>query len=123
MKPILYYLVGLPASGKSTWAKNMVDNDTILLSSDNLREELYGDINNQEHNGELFQEINKRVKNLLKQGKDVIYDATNISSKRRISFLKELKKIDCYKQCIYFNTNFEMCIDRDKKEKEKLVLR
>lgn len=69
MKPILYYLVGLPASGKSTWAKNMVDNDTILLSSDNLREELYGDINNQEHNGELFQEINKRVKNLLKQGK------------------------------------------------------
>ena len=120
MKPILYYLVGLPASGKSTWAKNMMDNNTILLSSDNLREELYGDINNQEHNGELFNELNKRVKENLKNGKDIIYDATNISSKRRISFLKELKKINCHKQCIYFNTNFEMCIDRDKKRKRKV---
>ena len=120
MKPILYYLVGLPASGKSTWAKNKENNNTILISSDNMRKELYGDVNNQEHNGELFQEINKRVKDLLKQGKNVIYDATNINSKRRISFLKELKKIDCYKQCIYFNTNFKTCINRDMKRKRKV---
>ena len=113
MKPILYYLVGLPASGKSTWAKNKENNNTILISSDNMRKELYCDINNQEHNGELFQKINKRVKDLLKQGKNVIYDATNINSKRRISFLKELKKIDCYKQCIYFGENIMTCISND----------
>lgn len=113
-KPTLYYLVGLPASGKSTWAKKNIDDNTVWLSSDNMREELYGDINNQEHNSELFEKLNKRAKQYLKEGKSVIYDATNINSKRRINFLKALNKIDCNKICIYFCTSIYSCIARDR---------
>ena len=120
IKPILYYLVGLPASGKTTWAEqNKKDNSIIHISSDNIREELYGDVNNQDHNNEVFQYMDKKTKELLRQGKDVIYDATNINSKRRNNFLKELNKIDCEKICIYFYSSpfHSICMDmsRDRK--------
>lgn len=40
----IYFLVGVPGSGKSTWAKNLKKKQDInILSSDNLREELTGD--------------------------------------------------------------------------------
>lgn len=110
---IFHMLVGLPASGKSTYAKELQNENTIILSSDNLREELYGDINNQEHNSELFQEMNKRTKEYLLKGYNVIYDATNINSKRRMSLLKELNKTKCKKVCIYFAIDVKDCILND----------
>lgn len=117
----LYYLVGIPASGKTTWAKNIKDTiDGIHISSDDLRVELYGDVNNQEHNSELFQIMNKRTKELLKKGLNVIYDATNINSRKRTAFLKELNRIDCKKICIYFATSINSCDDNDS-ERDKPV--
>lgn len=117
----LYYLVGIPASGKTTWAKNIKDDiDAIHISSDDLRVELYGDVNNQEHNSELFQIMNKRTKELLRIGHNVIYDATNINSRKRTTFLKELNRIDCKKICIYFATSINSCDDNDS-ERDKPV--
>lgn len=51
-------LVGLPASGKSTYAKKLSKKENaIILSSDELRKELFGNINNQNHNAEVFKEL------------------------------------------------------------------
>ena len=62
----LFYLVGLPGSGKSTWAKSMECEKTIWLSSDRLREELYNDINDMDHNVEIFEEMRKKCRKYLK---------------------------------------------------------
>lgn len=114
-KPIMIMLVGLPASGKSTYAKQLAQQyNAEIFSSDALREELYSDVNNQEHNGELFVELHRRIKNCLKSGKSAIYDATNISSKRRKSFVQELNKIDCYKKCVIIATPYEKCLENNK---------
>ncbi|MBR3363943.1 MAG: AAA family ATPase, partial [Solobacterium sp.] len=40
-KPILYMPIGLPASGKSTFLKKL--KNTVILSGDTLRGELFGD--------------------------------------------------------------------------------
>ena len=110
-KPVLVMMVGLPASGKSTIAYNLaMENDYIVFSSDALREELYGDINDQTHNHELFVELHKRIKTALKEGNNVIYDACNLSSKRRVAFLQELKHIHCRKECIIAATPYEQCL-------------
>lgn len=87
-------LVGLAGSGKTTLSKKLINGkDNILyLSSDDLRVELYGDVNDQEHNGELFQEMNKRAVQAIKDGKDVVYDATNLSRKKRRGILQQLPK-------------------------------
>ena len=116
-------LVGLPASGKSTLSnkiKERIGENCEILSSDNLREELFGDINCQDKNGELFDYMNKKTREYLKNGISVIYDATNINSKRRKNLLKTFNKILCRKVCIYVATPVEECIKRDEVRDKKV---
>lgn len=98
----LYVLVGLPASGKSTWAMEQCNKNQniVWLSSDKLREELYNNVNDMEHNNKIFEEMKRRAKNSLNKGFDVIYDATNINSKRRKALLDQF--IGIQKICVYF---------------------
>lgn len=107
-------LAGLPASGKSTYAKELSEKENaIILSSDDLRVELYGDVNHQDNNGELFQELYRRARQHLSSGQNVIIDATNISSKRRIHFINEFKQFE--KECVYVSTLYDNCLFNDKK--------
>lgn len=125
--PTITVLVGLPASGKSTIAEKLENKNTVIHSSDKLREELYGDENTQEHNTDLFVELHKRIKEDLRNGKNVIYDATNINKKRRIAFLGELKNIPCKKICICMMTPYELCLkynsSRERKVPEEVIKR
>ncbi len=114
-------LVGLPCSGKSTIAQNIArEYNATIFSSDSLRMELYQNVNDQEHNQELFVELHKRIKNHLKNGGNAIYNACNISYKRRIAFLAELKKIPCEKICILMATPYEECLRRNAERERKV---
>ncbi len=113
--PTLTMLIGLPGSGKSTYAKNNKTNDTIICSSDNIRKELYGDINDQSHNQEVFTELHKRIKESLRNGQSVIYDATNINGKRRTAFLRELDAIPCRKVADCIAVPYDVCLKRNNK--------
>jgi len=114
-------MVGLPGSGKSLRAKNLaVKENAIIHSSDNLRQELFGDENTQDNNEELFKELHRRIKQDLKGEQNVIYDATNISYKRRKAFLEELKKINCEKICYLVATPYEKCLDQNKSRKRQI---
>ena len=111
--PKFYMTVGLPASGKSTLAEIYKDKlDVIVHSSDAIRAEL-GDINDQSKNTDVFQILHQRIKDDLKDGKNVVYDATNLSRKRRIAFLNELCTIPCEKICVLFATPYELCLARN----------
>jgi len=114
-------MCGLPASGKSLIAEQIsLKENAVIHSSDSLRKELYGDINLQDKNGELFAELHNRIKRDLKEGKNVIYDATNLNYKKRKGFLEELKKIDVHKQCIFVATPYEKCIDQNNIRERKV---
>jgi predicted kinase len=117
--PIFLMVVGLPGSGKSTYIDKYYSNYSVH-SSDAIREELSGDVNNQDINVRVFEILHKRVKEDLLQGKNVVYDATNISWKRRKAFLTELNKIPCRKSCILMATPFELCVERNK-QRERVV--
>lgn len=120
-KPVLTMMVGLPGSGKSTYSYQLAkETNATVFSSDELRKEMFGDINDQAHNVEVFNELHKRIKNCLKSGGNAIYDACNISSKRRMAFLQELNKIDCVKECIVIATQFLKCIYYNNKRNRKV---
>lgn len=107
-------LVGLPSSGKSTYAKEMQDNlGYIVLSSDALRQEMFGDVNCQDKNNKLFNELHRRIKVHLQQGDNVCYDACNINYKKRMAFLQQIKSINCTKSCIIIARPYELCINFD----------
>ena len=110
----LIMLIGVSGSGKSTLGRQLYweDKDTVMISSDSIRLELFGDENDQTHNVEVFDEMKRRTRAKLKKDKTVIYDATNLSSKRRIGFLKQLEDIECEKECIVVMTSFDDCVKR-----------
>lgn len=114
MKPTFLMLVGLPASGKSTLAKEIMKtgDDIVYLSSDALRLELFGDENNQDNNGVVFNEMAVRTRQALKDGKHVIYDATNVSRKKRKGLLQQLPK-DTQKTAVYMATDYKVALNRN----------
>ena len=114
-------MCGLVASGKSTKSKELAEKyNATIFSSDALREEMFGDVNDQLHNQELFVELHKRIKDYLRNGKSAIYDATNINYKRRMAFLAELKSIQCEKICVLMATPYEECCERNEQRDRKV---
>lgn len=115
-RPKLIILCGIPGSGKSTYAKDYVERNqnTIHLSSDMTRRELYGDENIQGNPGEVFALMQKRAIESLNNGNDVLYDATNITRKDRsgiIGVCPKFAKIECH----IIWAPIEVCIERDVK--------
>ena len=121
--PKLIYLVGIPGSGKSYYAKTISKefSSCVYLSSDELRKEFYGDENCQDNPGFIFDQMLKRTIFALKNGQNVIYDATNVGRKNRINFLKSIPtNIECTKECHIVWATIETCIKRDS-ERERSV--
>lgn len=113
-------LVGLPGAGKSAFAELAEYMGYHVHSSDKIREELTGDVNSQNKNTEVFTELHKRVKTDLQNGVSCVYDATNMSMKRRKAFLDEIKKYDCKKTCILFVVPVEECKRRNQNRERKV---
>lgn len=95
--PTVYMLIGLPGSGKSTYAEKLAkDEDAIIVSTDKIREELFGDEAIQENerynNNTVFSLAYTRIKIAMLEGKNIIFDATNINRKKRKYFLEILSK-------------------------------
>lgn len=117
----LVMLMGLSGSGKSTLAEEYAKlSGGKVFSSDKIREELFGDENDQTHNGEVFNELHKRIKKALRKNEICIYDATNLNRNKRISFLHALSDITCEKICVIVATPIEICIKRDQDRSRKV---
>jgi putative nucleotidyltransferase with HDIG domain len=113
-KPRFLMLIGIAGSGKSTVAKELMNerNDIIYLSSDALREELLGDVDDQSKQADIFQEMAKRTKEALKNNIHVIYDATNVSRKKRKGLLQQLPK-DIDKVACFVSTEYKDILDQN----------
>lgn len=88
----IYLTIGLPGSGKDRYYSFLkaANRSMIHVSSDLIREEVFGDINDQTHNKQVFEIMEKRTIEALNKGLDVYYNATNVESRRRIAFLSKM---------------------------------
>lgn len=112
MMPTLYLYVGLPGSGKTTHAKLLAEEiDGVIVSSDGIRAEWYGNEAIQGDPSQIFLEVENRCKNALGAGRSVIMDATNMNAKKRANFLKRMP--ECHKVCVVMAVPFDVCIKRD----------
>lgn len=100
--PKLYYTIGIPGSGKTTWAKAQ---DIPVFSSDDIRKELYGDASIQGNPDKVFGLLHERVRECLRNGQSCILDATNLTPRsRKVPNLPEHQKI-----AVIFNTPIDEC--------------
>lgn len=112
-------MVGIAGSGKDYFIQKNYP-DYVHVSSDAIRAEVFGDVNDQSHNAEVFEIMKKRIIEALKEGKNVVYNATNLSSKRRVAFLKNIAYIPCYKICQIIAPHIED-IYRQNRERNRKV--
>ena len=115
---------GLSGSGKSRYIKDYVkrlrkENYNVeVLSSDAIRESVFGDINDQTHNKEVFNIIHKQIAAWTRKEYDandiLIIDATNLTRKNRMAMLNIAKQTRTDNQTIYtvyvMATPFEKCV-------------
>lgn len=124
MQGMLIVTVGLPASGKTSWVKGFIEDNkdkTIdIISSDKIREEIFKDIGDQNHNNEVFDIMKRRTKESLSQGHVAVYEATNISSKRRRALLKELKRYYDKAICLFKYKNLLNCLVDNENRKKRV---
>ena len=122
MLPMLIVLIGISGCGKSTWAAKT---GLPVISSDTIREELFGDESVQANPALVFEIAHTRVIELLKQNEHVIFDATNVTSWSRAALLDKLGMVKCQKVAVVFNVTPEraLCqmICRDRKVPEEVV--
>ncbi len=77
-------LVGPSGAGKTTRAKRQYGADEIV-SSDAIREEIYGSLSVAGSQAEVFAEVHKCVRERLSRGETAVVDATNLRQRDRLA--------------------------------------
>lgn len=119
-------LVGLPGSGKSYIAKEFFSGATII-SSDAIREKLWGDANDQRDPIKVFNEMERQLIIALENDEDVVYDATNIHSRNRRALVRRIlhnfPKTECC--CVVVACSIKECKrrqnDRERKVPDEVI--
>lgn len=120
MNNTLYIAVGLPGSGKSTYAKNFIkDKDIEYLSSDSLRAVYGKSEEDQTVTPLVFGHIKRKVDEFLKDGKNVLVDATSVNRRERSDYINSAKKYGAKVVAIVFKMDRQGLIDRNKKRGEQ----
>ncbi len=117
----LIILCGLPGSGKSSYAEGLIrdngifcpEEEMVIHSSDAIREELFGDPSFQGDNAKVFERMHKRVREDLKAGKTVIYDATNVTRKARRGAIACAHPTNDTIECHIIWADVNECVRRD----------
>lgn len=68
--------------------------DYVLVSPDLIRKELTGNISDQKCNNKVFQEVDRRVDELVSENRSFFYDATNVNPVFRKEFTERFRGKD-----------------------------
>ncbi len=127
-------LQGLPGSGKSTKAKELVKNNTntVRLNRDLLREMFYflrKTCGKRDAGLEFRREVESLVihsqvnmaEMFLKSGFNVVIDDTNLGTYVRARYRQLAEELKCEFSIMPMGTDIETCVERDKNRKEGSV--
>lgn len=116
----LILMCGVPGSGKSTYAKAMMQEGDVYVSRDEIRFSMVEE--NEPYfsrEDEVFETFISTIVMNLRDGKTVWADATHLNRKSR---LKVLHEIEMYLmpheiQILFMKTPLEVCIERNENRK------
>jgi predicted kinase len=113
----VYILCGAPGSGKSTWSKNFVNNNSnvVRLCPDEFRSKFGWGEGDQSVSAKAFEATKEATRDALKKGTSVIIDATNMHQKARRDFLNMAHKYQAETIAVVFECTKQTLLDRNKK--------
>lgn len=123
MRSKIIFLKGLPASGKTTFAKELVEKDPVLyvrLNKDDMRNMLHDGKWSGGREKIIIHAERELAELFLKDGKIVIIDDTNLHDKHKEFFIQLAKNYNADFEERFFDTPLEECIERDKKREKRV---
>jgi tRNA uridine 5-carbamoylmethylation protein Kti12 len=123
-------LVGIPTSGKSTYVDKLLSLDywknSVVLSTDYYIEfyakeqgKTYNEVFD-EHIKEATKMMEKLIPYAIDNGKDIIWDQTNLSVKARKKKLSKLPSY-CHRGAVYFEIALEEALERNNHREGKFI--
>jgi predicted kinase len=113
----LVIMVGVQGSGKTTLARRIAKENTLIVSTDDIHEEKYGNMtgeSDEQINGdEIFEEFFKRIRNGLEQGKQVIADAVSISRYKRADLYNIAKEYSVPIRVVVMNVMLDQTLKQN----------
>ncbi|AFZ55542.1 WYL domain-containing protein [Cyanobacterium aponinum] len=90
---LCHFLIGVPASGKSTFAQLLAKTGNYqIISTDTIRQQLYGDEVIQGNWLKIEDEVINQMKEAIALKQGIIYDATNAQRAWRMDLLSKIQK-------------------------------
>lgn len=116
----VYLLSGPSGAGKSSFAGRLLREGSIydpitVVSSDTIREELFGDESIQGDHGRVFDVAHEMLRDCLSRGISVIVDATNLKPEWRSEYLAIALQFKTPVHLKVFQTSPDECKARQKK--------
>ncbi len=116
----LFVLMGLPGAGKSTFAKILLNikSDINYLSSDELRKQFW---EYKDNHKKIFNIMHEKTLEYLQNGRDVIYDSTNLERKYRIELYQKAKENSTPTKVVivFIHNGLEKAIGQSKQRKNR----
>jgi len=108
--PILYFLIGIPGSGKSHLAARIAaETGAVVICPDSIR------VDRQVRSERAFEIARQEIGKNLKAGRDVIFDATNTIRKWRRKNILAGKLSGVRVVCCVMDTPLKLCLDRQRR--------
>ena len=111
--PKLGIMVGLPRSGKSTYCRENLMQDNVVVCPDKIRLALHGQQFVALAEKFVWAVADTMVRTLLMQGHNVVIDATNVSRFTRSSWSRLATEFDTKLDIYWVTTPAEVCIARN----------
>lgn len=114
---MVHMLIGIQGSGKTTFAKTLKEQLNCEIASTDYIRANYKDVKE----SDVFPMVYKLCSEALKNNKDIIYDATNITPTVRKRFFDQMISLGVTPivGAYYFKTNVNVCFERVK-ERNKI---
>lgn len=115
----IHMLVGIPGSGKSHYAKELCrQHRAVHVATDSIRQKLFGDEAKQKNTYVVFDEAFSQIEQALASGRNVVFDATNVSRERRLKFLKRFREVPV--ECHVCSTPYNIAMQRAQSRKRRI---
>jgi predicted kinase len=115
IKKHLFIPIGLPGIGKTTVRNQllMFHPDIVVISPDEIRGVLTGDVNNQSRNKDVFVLANQLLEVYTDHGVSVFWDATNIKKQHREGFREIARQKGYTLIWIEFEHDIDLALQRN----------
>jgi predicted kinase len=111
--PKLLALVGLPASGKTTYARKLVDKGWVRVNKDDMRAMLHNSKFSKPNEAFVLKLRDDVIVRALTQGQNVVVDDTNLDAKHVIQFQNLANTFEADFDYKFFDVSVQECIRRN----------